>query len=408
MRRYILSFTAFALIVVAGCAGQQKAAKEKDEGPKIFLSEELLADENALPAWLAYGMALITWHEDHRGDRTPDLYEREVFARGLMAYLWGSMKNDGSVKPDADLDALEKVSRNGFIREYTWVYLRGPDWQKPKDLKLKEFDAWRDIHLQGHVPVLNPGVIIEGLPGSAPTKPVRTVEFEMYCNTGSVDAKRSYDKANEALTRKELETAKHYYMEAIALDPKFCDAMDNLGMTLRQLGEIDEAVQWYRRSIELNQANPVPHANLGLIYILQKNYDAALASYQKAAGLTPDNPEGHYGMGNALFQQNKFDEALISFGKAAALYEKNGSPLVSDAHYFLGLCHFNLEQYAKAAEYFRLAEGKFSDKASVNYYLGLCYLTEELYDRDAANRYIGLAQKQGAVIPEDVRRRLER
>ena len=52
--------------------------------------------------------------------------------------------------------------------------------------------------------------------------------------------------------KNQLQEAEPLLRKAIELDPKYCDAMDNLGVVLRRLGNIEQAIEWYKRSIQAN------------------------------------------------------------------------------------------------------------------------------------------------------------
>ena len=80
-------------------------------------------------------------------------FEQEVQARDatLKTYL-SVQKRD----PELDIpcfDDLSRVGDAGFLREYVWVYLQQKSWsQQPSDLRLSEFDTWRQSNLSDHKP----------------------------------------------------------------------------------------------------------------------------------------------------------------------------------------------------------------------------------------------------------------
>jgi len=77
-------------------------------------------------------------------------FEEKVSGLQEAIRFW---KRDKAKKPglsDAYLDDLEKVSDAGFLREYVWHYLRRDRWKMPPDLRLDEFEPWRNEHLKDH------------------------------------------------------------------------------------------------------------------------------------------------------------------------------------------------------------------------------------------------------------------
>jgi hypothetical protein len=111
-----------------------------------------------MAAWLGYGIALSMFGRDQQ---RPDGFAREVYARSTAAKVWTELKEKETVRPNSDLDALASVELSGFMREYVWHYLRRPEWSEPQELRMSEFLAWKNEHLQSHTPVVDPGVAIK-------------------------------------------------------------------------------------------------------------------------------------------------------------------------------------------------------------------------------------------------------
>jgi predicted O-linked N-acetylglucosamine transferase (SPINDLY family) len=106
-----------------------------------------------------------------------------------------------------------------------------------------------------------------------------------------------------------LEEAEASYRQAISLKPDYAEAHSNLGITLRVLGRLDEAEASYRKAIALKPDFAEAHSNLGgTLRELGRSKDAE-ASYRQAISLKPDYAEAH---SNLLFLQSScaFDSAL--------------------------------------------------------------------------------------------------
>ena len=78
-------------------------------------------------------------------------FDEEVRARRMTVNAFRGLAPPHLSTYFADLD---RVEASGFLREYVWRYLRAQSWTvQPPDLRLTEFDAWRALHLRGHVAV---------------------------------------------------------------------------------------------------------------------------------------------------------------------------------------------------------------------------------------------------------------
>ena len=81
--------------------------------------------------------------------------------------------------------------------------------------------------------------------------------------------------------------------QAVQLRPRYPEAHNNLGNTLRNLGRFDESLLCYRKAIELNPESADAYNNLGLSYADQGRLDEAVVSYTQCLELCPDHVDAH-------------------------------------------------------------------------------------------------------------------
>ena len=74
------------------------------------------------------------------------------------------------------------------------------------------------------------------------------------------------------------------------------EAMDNLGLILRQEGNLKGPIDWYLRSIDLAPHNTVARQNLAVAYSHQGITDLEMGQYELIIEIDPINPEGYYGL----------------------------------------------------------------------------------------------------------------
>jgi protein O-GlcNAc transferase len=113
-----------------------------------------------------------------------------------------------------------------------------------------------------------------------------------------------------------LEAAVSRYRGAIAIHPDFPEALNNLGIALKDLGRFREAIVEYRKALRLRPDLPEISNNLGDSLHSLGDYAAAIQHYRRAVAIRPDYGVAWRNLGEALSEIGKLDEANDCFGKA--------------------------------------------------------------------------------------------
>ena len=247
-------------------------------------------------------------------------------------------------------------------------------------------------------------------------------------STGSPDRKFALRYWGKALRLKKLyeESAKKCG-EAIAVDPNFADAYNDLGLALADQERFDEAIEQYRKAVA--QWGSSPDRKFALLnwadaLRLKKLYEESVKKCGEAIAVDPNYAGAYYCLGLALADQERFDEAIEQYRTAAALWETTGSPdrkfallnwaraLVSKklyeeaakkcgeaiavdrsfapAHNGLGFALAGQERFDEAIEQFRQADGlwgnaKSNDRKFALWNLGMAFLQQDRFDDAIAN-----------------------
>ena len=124
------------------------------------------------------------------------------------------------------------------------------------------------------------------------------------------------------------------FKNAIAMDPGFMKAYDNLGLCLEALGKNDAAIEQYQNAVRLNRDNnlrsPWPPMNLGALLTKLDRLEEAEPLFRESLQFDADFAQSHYQLGALLQKQNKIPAAVEELKRAAAL-----DPAYSDPHYAL-------------------------------------------------------------------------
>ncbi|NIO29197.1 MAG: tetratricopeptide repeat protein [Candidatus Latescibacteria bacterium] len=176
-------------------------------------------------------------------------------------------------------------------------------------------------------------------------------------------------------------------------------ALNELGNAIRDLGNVQEALELYEKALKVEPTNPGPHMNVGNIYSNMGNYEKAiwhfnealridpeyadahlnigqtylslgdpekaLGHYQKAVNLLPGYAEAYIGLGNALGTLNRFDESMAAFQKASSL-----KPYLAEPYNNMGTLFYRMERYQEALFYYEEAIKRDPHSAPIHTNLG--------------------------------------
>ena len=85
-----------------------------------------------------------------------------------------------------------------------------------------------------------------------------------------------------------LDFAKLQYQKALAIKPKYPEALNNLGTIYYGQQNYHKAEKYYLKAIHLNHHNASFYSNLGTAYFADHNYKRGLKAYRKAFKIDPE------------------------------------------------------------------------------------------------------------------------
>lgn len=80
------------------------------------------------------------------------------------------------------------------------------------------------------------------------------------------DAEDHYYRALDFFGEGQFEQAAEEYLQAIALDPAFTDAMHGLVRVYQEMGKLDDAIPVARRIAECDPEDVLAHTSLSILY----------------------------------------------------------------------------------------------------------------------------------------------
>ncbi len=146
-----------------------------------------------------------------------------------------------------------------------------------------------------------------------------------------------YNQAVEFDRGRDYERAIRAYEKAIALDPKFVEAYNNLGVLYQERGLYEKALEVFEKGIEVAPTYEKIFNNLGTLLLLRGRYGKAKEAFERALSINPRNLESHINLGIVLKKEGRWDQALESFRSALSL-----DPTHAETHYNIGLFYDQL------------------------------------------------------------------
>lgn len=146
-----------------------------------------------------------------------------------------------------------------------------------------------------------------------------------------------------------LPEAERYYREVIAIAEN-AEAYSNLGIVLKAMGRLDEAVAAYRSAIRIRPQFAGAYFNLGNALNGKGLFDEAIAAYRHAVALRPNYAEAYCNLGGVLKDRGLAREAVQACMKAI-----EARPEYAEAHSNLGNALKADGRYDEAMEAYKVA-----------------------------------------------------
>ncbi len=121
----------------------------------------------------------------------------------------------------------------------------------------------------------------------------------------------------------QLDAARKNYDRAVKLNPKYAEAINNIGTVFYAKKSYRRATSCYRRALKLTPKSASIYSNLGTAYFARKKYKEAAEAYQTALSLDPEVFE-HRGAYGVLLQERTVEERAKFHYYLAKTYAKAG------------------------------------------------------------------------------------
>ncbi|MBI4488450.1 MAG: tetratricopeptide repeat protein [Deltaproteobacteria bacterium] len=139
------------------------------------------------------------------------------------------------------------------------------------------------------------------------------------------------------------------YQKLLALNPKNAVALNNMGVILKEIGQLGKAGDHLRKAVDLDPSYDKAHTNLGVVLQLQEQPQAAIESHLRALAINDKSWESAVNLGLIFWSEGDLESAKRFFSKALGVRHE------ASVLYHLGLVSEQLGERLEAVRYYRLA-----------------------------------------------------
>lgn len=132
-------------------------------------------------------------------------------------------------------------------------------------------------------------------------------------------ARKAFNSGEQALAKGDLQQARTSFANAIAMDPEFADAYNELGGVEVSLKHLPEAAEQFQKAIELVPEHAMALPNLSIVLARMQRLHEAGQVARRALQIAPGDGRMHYILATSMLQENRpMDEVIAEFERATA------------------------------------------------------------------------------------------
>lgn len=156
------------------------------------------------------------------------------------------------------------------------------------------------------------GSLVVDLKRSQSATPRPPISLARLRHKANKQAARKYKDAQAAAARADHRAAIRLLNEALALDPEFYEALNNLGVAHARLEEWDAAREAFARAVSIDGTDPIAEANLAYVELRRGAFASAESAARASLRADAVSPRAHLYLALSLLNQNKSRNEAIS------------------------------------------------------------------------------------------------
>lgn len=154
-------------------------------------------------------------------------------------------------------------------------------------------------------------------------------------------ARKEYEKAEKALSKRKLDEANKRIAKALDIYPNFAEALTLRAILAMDSKQVEPAIADLQKAIESDPSYATAYFAMGAVLSLQSKFDDALRSLDRGLALQPNSWQGHFEVGKAQIGKGNYAAAIKSLDKAQMLTPTPYNVIhLAKAHAFLALKNY--------------------------------------------------------------------
>ena len=229
--------------------------------------------------------------------------------------------------------------------------------------------------LKKSITLLSLGIalLLTGCAGNKPNPLENLPNLNTICGSDNAQARKFYSYGIAAQNMEYPDHSRRLFIEAIMLDPSYCDAMDRLALIYQERRNYDLAIYWFNESLSLNPDNTVALGYLAESYSLSGSEPEARRVFRQLISLAPNLPEGYYGLGLSYLLSHEGDSALVYLKEANKQVNRIDVSMVSRDQIWnlMGRAYIEADSIPQGINYLQRSYNSFKNDGSTNGFLAI-------------------------------------
>jgi len=152
----------------------------------------------------------------------------------------------------------------------------------------------------------------EEVPKTVDRKDGDTVSVAQLRHKVPKHARKEYDKAEQAMSKRDVEGSLEHLKRATEIDPEYLEAHNNLGARLLMLGKTQDALNVLHHAAQIDPSSAFVQTNIAVALMTLQQYPEAEQAARRAISLQSNDPKARYVLALTLYGQRKFTPETVS------------------------------------------------------------------------------------------------
>ncbi len=151
---------------------------------------------------------------------------------------------------------------------------------------------------------------------------------------------------NDGAKKRWFDSAKKELGLALEIYPDFSDALGEMGLSLQNLGEYEQAQAYNRRALKINPNHVSANNNTGVVYFLQGEVEEAIPHFERTLEINPNYREAAGNLGTCYGTLGQYEPAIKWFRRSIEI-----DPSHAQSYFFIALTYQNMGEQVLSDEW---------------------------------------------------------